>query len=81
MTDAPAAFVIGAICGLLGALFVYVYSNLMVFRKYYVTTNFRKILEVALISLATSSAFYWLSAYSASFPSNCKPIGDLINDE
>jgi chloride channel 7 len=77
LTDAPAAILIGAISGILGALFVYVYSNLMVFRKYYVTTNFRKILEVALISVATSSAFYWFSAYSASIPSNCKPIAGL----
>jgi hypothetical protein len=49
----------------------------MVFRKYYINTNFRKILEVALLSLATSSAFYWLAAFSSSYPTNCKLISDL----
>lgn len=80
LSDAPAAIVIGIICGLLGALFVFVYSNLMVFRKYYINTNFRKILEVLVLSLATSSAFYWLSAFSSSFPNNCKPISGLKGD-
>jgi chloride channel 7 len=77
LSDGPAAILIGVVCGLLGALFIAVYSNLMVFRKYYINTNFRKILEVALLSLATSSAFYWLAAFSSSYPTNCKLISDL----
>ena len=74
LSDAFVAVLLGIVCGLLGAFFVAVYSNMMVFRKKYVTTNFRKILEVLLLSFATSSAFYWFSAYSASIPSNCRPV-------
>jgi hypothetical protein len=56
---------------MLGAIFVEVYSAMGVFRKKYVNTNFRKIIEVLLFSLATSSCFYWLSALSASSNENC----------
>jgi hypothetical protein len=41
------------ICGVLGAIFVEVYSAMGVFRKKYVNTNFKKIIEVLLFSLAT----------------------------
>ena len=68
LSDAIAAVFIGIICGLLGALFVAVYSNMGVFRKKYVNTNAKKIIEVMLFSIATTSCFFWLSALSARNP-------------
>lgn len=71
LSDAGVAVLLGIISGLLGALFVSVYSNLGVLRKKYVNTNFKKVVEVLIFSLATSSAFYWLSALDAANPANC----------
>lgn len=77
VSDAVVAVILGTICGLLGALFVSVYSILGVYRKKYVNTNLKKVLEVLLLSLATSSAFFWLSALNASNPThNCTPLVD-----
>jgi len=81
LSDAFVAIGLGIVCGLLGAFFVEVYSNLMVFRKKYVNTNFKKIVEVLFLSLATSSAFYWLSAYSATIPTNCRTINGDVDVE
>lgn len=69
MSTLPAAVILGVVCGLLGAFFIWVNTNLSKKRKMYVTKNWHKILEVLLFSLATSSAFYW-------FPhlyNECKP--------
>lgn len=69
MSTLPAAVILGVVCGLLGAFFIWVNTNLSKKRKRYVTKNWQKILEVLLFSLATSSAFYW-------FPhlyNECKP--------
>lgn len=66
LSDAIVAIVIGIICGLLGGLFVEVYSAMGVVRKKYINTNFKKIAEVLFFSFATSTTFYWLSAMSAS---------------
>lgn len=75
LSDALAGIVIGIVCGLLGALFVTVYSNMMVVRKHHVNTNLKKILEVVAFSIATTSAFFWLSALNASnAEKNCYPI-------
>lgn len=71
LSDAVVAVILGVICGLLGALFVSVYSNLGVLRKKYVNTNLKKVIEVLIFSLATSSVFFWLSASNASNPDNC----------
>ena len=56
----PCAFIVGIICGLLGALFVVVNSNINKrIRKKYITKNWMRVLEAVLFALATSSAFYW----------------------
>ena len=60
MSTIPAACILGVICGLLGALFIWVNTNLNKKRKTIITKNWHKLLEVVLFSLATSSAFYWL---------------------
>mmetsp|Transcript_35690 Transcript_35690/g.43688 ORF Transcript_35690/g.43688 Transcript_35690/m.43688 type:complete len:273 (+) Transcript_35690:655-1473(+) len=67
----PGSIVVGAISGVLGGLFVIVNSNLAMIRKKVVTKNWQKLLEAALFSLATTTAFYW-------FPfifEECRAIG------
>ena len=59
MSSIPAAIILGIIGGLLGALFVFVNSNLYKFRKKYITKGWLKVLEATLFSFFTSSAFYW----------------------
>lgn len=78
LTDAIAAIFIGIVCGLLGALFVAVFSNMGVLRKKLITTNSKKIAETLFFSIATTSTFFWLSAYSASNSENCVPV---LNDD
>ena len=43
----------------MGALFIYINSNLNLKRKKVVKKSWQKLLEVALFSLVTSSVFYW----------------------
>ena len=68
LTDAIIAIFIGVICGLLGALFVAVYGHLGVFRKKYINTNLKKIIEVVFFSLVTGSLFFWLAAADKKCP-------------
>jgi H+/Cl- antiporter ClcA len=81
LSDAVVAVILGIICGLLGALFVSVYSILGVYRKKYVNTNLKKVLEVLVLSLATSSVFFWLSASNASNPANCISLSTAAAEE
>ena len=70
----PCAFIVGIICGLLGALFVFVNSNLNKrIRKKYITKNWMRVLEAVLFALATSSAFYW----SPQFYGTCKSKSEI----
>ena len=62
MTDRLIAMFIGIICGLLGAFFVYVYAILGFFRKKFINTKLKKVLEVVFFSVLTASIFFWLSA-------------------
>ena len=39
LLDLPAAIVIGAVCGILGSIFIYVNVNLAIFRKKYIKKN------------------------------------------
>jgi chloride channel 7 len=78
--DAVAAVFLGVIGGLMGAAFVWVNSNMAILRKKYVNTNAKKIAEVMLFSLVTTSVFYWLSALSAANPEDCLPVyGQSVN--
>ena len=60
--DLVIAIVLGAISGLLGAFFVYVYAMMGFFRKNYVNTGPKRVLEVLVFSFVSSSLFYWASA-------------------
>lgn len=62
MFDFVVACIIGVVCGILGAFFIYTYSALGFIRKKHVNTPFKKILEVVLFSAVSTSLFYWLSA-------------------
>lgn len=68
LSDAIVAIIIGIVCGLLGAIFVSVNSHLGVYRKKYINTNFKKIIEVVFFSLVTGSLFFWLAAADKKCP-------------
>ena len=55
----PGAFIVGAICGVLGGVFVIVNSNLGLVRKKYINTSPKKLIEACAFSLMTTSCFYW----------------------
>lgn len=61
--DIPAGIFLGVICGLLGALFIWVGINLGMWRKKHINTPIKKVLEVILFAFITASSFYlvvWL---------------------
>lgn len=58
LLDLPAAIIIGIICGLLGAFFIYVNINLAIIRKKYITKNWMKILEACSFAFLTASTFF-----------------------
>lgn len=72
MSDGIAAVIIGTICGLLGAFFIYVSAILSVLRKKYINTNLKKVVEVLIFSFVYSSLFFWMATVKTS----CVPIGD-----
>jgi H+/Cl- antiporter ClcA len=56
----PSSIIVGALCGVLGGIFVIVNSNLGLLRKKLITENWMKITEATLFSIMTTSTFYWL---------------------
>jgi H+/Cl- antiporter ClcA len=68
----PAALIIGAICGVLGSLFIYINTKLGIFRKYYIVSPLKKIAEAVFFGLLTSSVFY-LVTYSRKHDCVAKP--------
>lgn len=56
--DLFAAIVIGIVCGLLGSFFIYVQTKMTKLRKYYITTNIRKISEAVFFAFITAAGFY-----------------------
>jgi len=58
LLDIPAALVIGAVCGVLGSLFIYVNVSLGVYRKKYINTKTKKILETVFFAFMTSTLFF-----------------------
>ena len=68
MADLPAALLIGAVCGVLGAIFVDVQGRMGKARKKYINTNCKKIFEVCLFSFATAATFFFVAMSS----SNCR---------
>lgn len=53
------AFIVGVVCGLLGAVFVMVNAQLAKIRKKHITKGWQKVLEAVLFAFTTSSCFYW----------------------
>jgi H+/Cl- antiporter ClcA len=74
MLDLPAAIIIGIFCGLLGALFIHVTVTLGPLRKKYINTPFKKIMEVVIFGIVTSSCFYGVVALRRN---NCRLESDL----
>ena len=70
MADLPAAIIIGALSGVMGALFVDTNTRMGKLRKKYVNTNFKKVFEVCFFSFATAASFYFVALSS----SNCHDI-------
>ena len=59
MEDFPAAAFIGIICGLLGALYIYVSHNVNYYRKKILKSKPLKILEAFILCMVTITLFYW----------------------
>jgi chloride channel 7 len=78
MFDVPCAIVLGVIGGLLGALFVEAAFKLGVYRKKYINTNGRKIIETLVFAAVTSASFYTLVLISNN---NCSDQTQTINQE
>jgi chloride channel 7 len=58
MLDLPAAVCIGLVCGLLGTSFIWVNTNLGIYRKKYINTDAKKIFEAIFFAFATASCFF-----------------------
>jgi H+/Cl- antiporter ClcA len=58
LLDIPAGLAIGAICGVIGCVFIYVNVVLGNYRKKYINSKCRKISEAIFFALATSVSFY-----------------------
>lgn len=69
MSDALVAIGVGIVCGFLGAFFIYVYAMMGFFRKKYINTKIKKVIEVVFFSAVSASIFFWLSAAC----DNCYP--------
>lgn len=54
----PAALLIGAICGCLGSIFIYINTKLAILRKKYIDTRLKKIIEVGFFGFITAAIFY-----------------------
>jgi len=73
----PGAFIVGAICGVLGAVFVAVNSNLGILRKKLIKENWQKLAEAVFFSVLTTSAFYWVPY----FAKECEAINPSMPEE
>jgi len=56
--DLPAGILLGVICGLLGAFFIWVSIALGMWRKKHVNTSMKKVLEAMIFAFVTASIFY-----------------------
>lgn len=61
--DLPAGIILGVICGLFGAFFIWVSIALGMWRKQHINTPLKKVLEAMFFAITTASMFYlvvWL---------------------
>ena len=68
--DLPGALVIGVVAGLMGALFIHVSLVIGPYRKKFVNSNVKKVLECCIFAFLTSSCFYGVVAWRGN---NCRP--------
>jgi H+/Cl- antiporter ClcA len=71
--DLPCALVLGAICGVLGAIFIYVAFKLGPIRKVIFKSQKLKLLECVVFAFVTSTCFYAVVAVRST---QCYPIAD-----
>jgi chloride channel 7 len=55
----PSFVVLGIMGGLLGAIFIKINFNILRFRKKYIKTKARKIIEIVVLVSLTSTIFYF----------------------
>lgn len=70
MLDLPAAIILGVITGLMGALFIHCSISLGMYRKKYVNTPIKKVIECCIFAFITSSSFYAVVAARKNY---CNP--------
>ena len=56
--DIPASIFIGILSGLMGAFFIGFTIKSGMYRKKYVNTNWKRVLECAIMAFLTATAFY-----------------------
>lgn len=76
--DLPAAIVLGTVGGVLGALFVQFTVWNAVWRKKYINTDLRKVLECVAVAVITASAFYGVVYFRRG---QCRPVDYSTNFE
>jgi chloride channel 7 len=55
----PGNLIVGAMCGVMGALFVIVNNWMGFFRKYYITKTWMRPIETAIFSFVICTTFFW----------------------
>lgn len=75
----PGCFIVGAVCGLMGAVFVLVNSNLGLIRKKHINSNWKKLTEACLFSLMTTSCFYWFPSFLGDCESTLPVAADNLD--
>lgn len=58
MLALPAAIILGGVTGLLGALFIHCSISLGMYRKKYINTPIKRVIEALIFAFVTSSTFY-----------------------
>jgi len=58
--DYPAALIIGAFGGVLGAFYIWLNLEVNKIRKKFLTTKLRKIIETVTLAFVTSTVFFWI---------------------
>lgn len=80
MLDLPAALIIGAVSGLLGAAFINFSLISGGLRKKFVNTPMKRIIECVVFAVVTASAFYGVATLRKE---NCRspPVGEELDKE
>lgn len=71
MLALPAAIVLGVVTGLLGALFIHCSITMGMYRKKFINTPIKKVIEALILAFVTSSTFYAVVVWRRNV---CNPI-------